>query len=182
MSYKQKLLEFNAGPKYRDEMLFMSKLIGADNTDKILDYGCGTGTMMEHLRSHSDAAIYGYDVENYLDEPVDFWWRQDFYFKFKKAYFMHSIAHIEDVRLQLIKLKDEFLLPDSTIYVLTPNASWISLQKNREYLADKTVVQHFTAKSLGELFVQCGFKVESQGQYGAELNGNHERLFLTARL
>ena len=182
MTYQQKLIEFNATPKYRKEMEFMHAIIGPTGQDKILDYGCGTGTMMEYLRDNSQANVYGYDVHYYLPEPDSFYWRQEYHFKFQKIYFMHSLAHIDDITQHLIALKTKFLDPGAMVYVLTPNAIWMSEKNNPGYIKDPTTVKHFTPKTLAELFTECGYKVVTQGQYGEELNGSHERLFLSAIL
>ena len=180
--YQQKLIGFNNTPKYKREMSFLTTLVNPQKTDKILDYGCGTGTMMDDMREEDGPTVYGYDVQYYIEEPDCFWWRQELTFQFNKVYFMHSIAHIPDIEQKLIKLKEEFLLPNSQVYVLTPNASWMTAKNNPDYIPDPTVVEQFTPKSLEDLFIRCGFKIEILGQFGEELEGQHERIFLNARL
>lgn len=183
--YQRKLIGFNNTPKYKLEMKFMEALIQPGNEhENILDYGCGTGSMMKYLRDNNQAKVYGYDKDCYLEDLKSqdaFWWRQEFSFKFDKVYFMHSLAHIEDVGQKLLRLKDDFLNPGSTIYILTPNVEWMRIKGNPDYIKDPTVIQHFNTATLHMLLLKCGFKIESQGQYGEELSGIHERLFITAK-
>ncbi len=186
--YQKKLIGFNNTAKYKLEMEFIKTLIQpavriAGGNGNVLDYGCGTGYMAGYLRTETGAEVYGYDKNTYTPAEADpFYYRKEFHFKFDKIYFMHSLAHIEDVKEKLLQLQDEFLNPGSMIYVNTPNFEWMDLKKNKEYKPDTTVIQHFEPESLENLFISCGYKIEYQGQFGDQILGVHERLFLTAKL
>jgi hypothetical protein len=107
---------------------------------------------------------------------------QDFGYLFKKdvlqdwcvVYFMHSIAHIENI--------DSILkgLNTNSVVVITPNKDWLNLQSKENYSPDKTVLNHYNQTELVELFESCGYSIESVGQFGEQTQGQNERIFLKA--
>ena len=138
--------------------------------------------MAAYLRTETGAEVYGYDKNRYTPAEVDkFYHRKEYHFKFDKIYFMHSLAHIENVQEKLQQLPDEFIDPGSMIYIMTPNAEWMDLKKNAKYKPDPTTVQHFEPETLEALMISCGFKIQSQGQFGEMVMGTHERLFMVAK-
>ena len=169
MSYKEKLNDFNSKLKYHEELLFLDLLM-CNAEGKILDYGCGTGYAVDCLREHGKD-VFGYDATQY--EPT---------FKYSPAigsfeivYFMHSIAHIPGIK-EVIKALDT-----ESIIVITPNLSWIRLQqKDNNYVADPTIIEHFTKKSLEKLFISCGFSIDLIGEIGQKTENHSERLVLKA--
>jgi 2-polyprenyl-3-methyl-5-hydroxy-6-metoxy-1,4-benzoquinol methylase len=179
--YKERLKQFNSTEKYKNELDFLCRLMNPRPGEKILDYGCGIGTAVMHIRENYGVACYGYDVVNYAqnDESI---FRTEFFFKFDKVFFMHSIAHIPNIEQKLIYLK-ELLAPEARIYVVTPNKMWLdNIGTPSTYIPDGTVINHLTSLNLIELFVHAGYKNISPSQFGGYLNGVNERLFLEASL
>lgn len=178
MSYKLKLIEFNSTEKYKKELAFLYSLLNLDIKDVVLDYGCGIGTSVELLRSKNINA-FGYDVYRWVDGEPE-WFSGSFGMQFSHIYFMHSFAHIPEPK-KLVENIKEFLQDDGTIVVITPNKDWLDLMKSNNYVPDPTVVEHFTAQSLSDLFTGAGYKIESIGQFG-NIKGNiNERLFIKCR-
>jgi ubiquinone/menaquinone biosynthesis C-methylase UbiE len=93
MGYKEKLVQFNKTANYNNEMRFMMGLIEPDENEIIIDYGCGTGYMMERIKELSGVQCFGYDVTDYSIHSVDNMLNAlpD---SIDKVYFMHSFAHI----------------------------------------------------------------------------------------
>jgi SAM-dependent methyltransferase len=180
MNYKQKLIQFNNTSNYLIEMDFMIKLLSLKKNEKILDYGCGTGFMVEELNSNTKAEVFGYDVNDYLLIQNKFRFRDSYHFKFDKAYFMHSIAHIENLIISLKYLKDNLLKEGGEIHVITPNKLWLKEINKKDYTPDPTVVEHYDCEGLIQIITNCGYKVVHYGQFGKILNGQHERIFIKA--
>lgn len=176
--YREKLSGFNRTEKYHKEMEFMSKLMDISSTEKVLDFGCGIGTMRDYLYRTTRADVRGYDRYCYLDKEPD-WFNHSFFFQFDIVYFMHSFAHLENVEWELKNLK-QFLRSESELYVLTPNLDWIRAQKDSSYRPDPTVVSHFNCNSLKKVFEDNGFEVDYCGQFGAYSSNSNERVFLKA--
>ena len=180
-NYRQKLLRFNATEKYRKEMKGLFGLIDPQPNEKILDYGSGLGVMIDYLKDRSQADVYGYDKFDYFIEKPDYI-RAEFFFKFDKIYFQHSIAHIEDIKTQLINIKENFLKVGGKIIVVTPNKIWLDLIDNPNYIPDDTVFCHYDIGALIDLFVNAGFKIEVAGQFGEIIEVQQERIYLIAKL
>jgi 2-polyprenyl-3-methyl-5-hydroxy-6-metoxy-1,4-benzoquinol methylase len=180
LSYKQKLIQFNSTPKYLIEMDFMIKLISPKQNEKVLDYGCGTGFMVEHLNDNTKAEVFGYDIEDYLLIKDKHRFRDSYHFKFDKVYFMHSIAHIENLELSLIYLKKNMLVNNGEIHIITPNKLWLDKASKKDYIPDTTVAEHFDCEGLLQLLKNLGYKIIHYGQFGKVLNDQHERIFVIA--
>jgi len=157
-------------------MQFFKQFMNIQKNDRILDYGCGVGTMVEYLTSISRGDVYGFDVRPYFDKEP-FWFRTEYYFTFHKVYFMHSIAHIESLATRLIELK-ELLEPNAEVFVLTPNKLWLDNMINSKYKPDPTVVKHRTQGELTDVFQSAGYRVTGSGQFGVCDCGQNERIFL----
>ena len=93
---------------------------------------------------------------------------------------MHSIAHIEHPKLLVQNIR-EFLQDNGTVVVVTPNKDWLGLMTNNNYKPDTTVVEHFTAQSLYNLFKGEGYKIDCVGQFGNIKENINERLFIKCR-
>lgn len=178
MNYKQKLIDFNSTPKYKAELKFLRGLIGEETAD-ILDFGCGIGTAINYLSERIEGKIYGYDVKHYLEEKNNWYVEQKPAAQYGHIYFMHSLAHIENVQGTLNNLKDN-LLPKGKITVITPNLDW--LREIGITHSDPTVVRHFTPESLKRLFTSLNYSIIQQGQFGEVKNGLSERLFIQVQI
>lgn len=189
--YKERLRAFNSTPKYKAEMDFLIRLMQPGRGEKILDYGCGLGTIVNHINSNTDAKCYGYDVRNYWEQDDNsFYYRENYFFKFHKVFFFHSIAHIPNINEKLIALK-ELLLPDAKVYVITPNSQWLEHNPPpHSYEYDKTVLKHFNQSELITLFRKAGYNVDKMqhGGFGNCIGTTlgcyyvNERLFLEATI
>lgn len=162
--YSKRLVDFNSTEKYKAELAELERLLQLEPHHIVLDYGCGIGTALTHL--NSKAEVYGYDVNTFEDSviPEDKIWTggDD---KFDRIYFMHSIAHIFEVKELLTELKENNLAPGGKIVVMTPNKSWLMRKNGRDFKSDDTVIEHFTNRSLYDLFNQAGMMCEYVGQF-----------------
>lgn len=181
-NYKQRLAAFNETEKYKSERDFALRLLNPQKDERILDYGTGLGRMVYYLNEHFGCSAYGYDVHNFREKDDSFLFRREFFFKFQKVLFMHSLAHVENIESRLCYLRDN-MEHGGQVLVITPNNDWLRMiETARQYVADPTLIAHFTSTELKNLFVGCGFKVTNSGQFGAIKNGQHERLFLQATI
>jgi len=179
--YKEKLRAFNSPPKYRNALDILYRLMAPQPNEKILDYGCGLGTAVREFNRHGGAQVFGYDIRNYRDHDDEHLFRSEYFFKFDKVYFMHSLAHINEIGTALINLKT-ILKPGARLYVITPNDEWLSYFKNeKNYQKDPTVIRHFDSFSLMDQLSQFDFEPITRGQFGSMLAGFNERLFLEAQ-
>ena len=174
--YAQKLYRFNFTEKYTSELEFMSGLLRPSLSEVIVDYGCGLGTAVHYFNKEHGCDVFGYDVNDY--------WEGDRSRSIKKVtegcdkvFFMHSLAHIVDAENVISSLKE---LGVKEVHVITPNGIWLSIQGNKNYTADDTVIEHYTAHTLERLFDGC--KIIQQGQFGKRDAGMHERLFISVEL
>lgn len=183
-AYKKKLSDFNNTVKYVEERGMLISLLDLNAGDKVLDYGCGLGRNVHYVNDLAmGAKCFGYDYYNLVEEVNDHLFRQSYHFKFDKVFFMHSLAHIPDVEGKLMFLRETMLNPSAIISVITPNKDWLSLiERAKDYVADETVICHFTQQELERLFVHSGFKVLEIGQVGTEKGDQKERLFLKATI
>jgi hypothetical protein len=169
MSYAEKLQQFNSTAKYMSELVFLQRLIG--NEQKvIMDFGCGINTALKFLNTRTSCVCLGYDKNKYL-QHFDYCSPHE---HVNIVYFMHSIAHIENIESVLMSLNTK------TIIVITPNKSWIDENKNDFYKPDHSVIKHFTQDSLIELVEASGYAVAESGQFGKCINNKNERIFLIA--
>lgn len=175
--YADKLKGFNSTQKYKTEVDFLELIGKFQEGDVILDYGCGIGTAIDHFRNKG-VKVYGYDRFNYVAHE----YVSDSYplGMFNKVYFMHSIAHIDDVITKLIDLK-QGLKDGAEVIVITPNLNWLNQVNNKNYKPDPTVISHFDNLTLKYIFEKAGYEITLQGQFGDNLNGYNERLILKAK-
>lgn len=179
MTYKERLIAFNSTEKYAAEMVFMAGLIDAKQGDKIIDFGCGIGTMVKYMQSNTEAMVFGHDIYQYI-EPAPSWFRPSIYFVSDKVYFMHSLAHIYNPHKIIETLRLHYLRIGGTVSVITPNADWLAAKNKADGIkSDESVVEHFTMNTLLDLF--SAFKVVNYGQFGEYYEGQNERLFIVAK-
>lgn len=191
MSYAEKLLGFNKKPKYKQESDFMKWMVDVHTQDSVLDFGCGIGTLsQEIIKENILTAVYGYDIHlRSYEKFFKFSPTNPAYFdllpehiNYNKVYMMHSIAHVRNLKDELVKLKEK-LQVGVEISILTPNLEWINQVKkiNPKYKPDDTVVQHFNQTTLQNLFVDLGFEVILQGQMGEFFDNHNERIYLKVK-
>lgn len=183
MNYTERLIRFNSSDKYRSEMEFLLRLINPKPGDQILDYGCGIGTCLNYIREKSGARLSGFDITYHGTGDLPDWFTQQLSSLYDVVYFMHSLAHIENVEDVLGNIKKK-LNASSRIIVITPNSNWDSEMKpvSSNYKPDTTVVKHFTPEELERIFINSGYKVDLLGQFGKPLNGHNERIFMVASI
>lgn len=182
MDYKEKLEQFNATPKYKEELKLLLHLVDrfCQHSDSVLDFGCGLGTASKFIQDNcrKDIWVDGYDKTPYNEE---FDYEETLLgYKCNAIYFMHSFAHIQFDDLDF--LKNLLFDGKGIVIIITPNKDWIDSMKNENYVPDPTVVRHYGATELQDLFIANGFEIKMQGQFGESKNGFNERLFLVAEL
>lgn len=172
MDYKQKLEEFNSTSKYKAELDFLLMLTN-DCNGSFMDYGCGIGTAMNYIKRKRNVSIAGYDIVPMLKYEYLRYVRNDS--AVNLVFFMHSIAHIENIKQVLTNILDT-----NHVVVITPNADWLAKVSKEGYISDSTVYKHYTQAELVALFESCGYVVNLYGSFGNNVEGFNERIFLKA--
>lgn len=168
MDYNKKLEEFNNTDKYNNELELLWTLFGVD-FNKVLDYGCGNRYAMDRFNKRKKA-FFGYDVNAWGKSYPN----SDALGRYDIVYFMHSLAHIEDIEKVLRNLDTR------VICIITPNKGWLDLQENKNYKPDPTVIKHYTETELRLLVEGAGYKVDLIGQTGDTTHNQQERVFIKA--
>lgn len=172
IEYKARLTAFNSTEKYRSEL---DKLIEwMQPSGKILDYGCGTGYAVNHLRGLGFDA-YGYDYYRYVEGDPE-WYRTKFMFKFDHAYLLHSAAHIPDFTDAMERLS-ALLNYGAFVTIITPNRNYLNEIVNDKYVPDPTVIRHFNLPDIIAAMPER-YKVVSCGHFGEMVNGISERIII----
>ncbi|MDP3150339.1 MAG: methyltransferase domain-containing protein [Ignavibacteria bacterium] len=185
--YKEKLKEFNSSEKYWKEVHLLDKLLNIGDSEIILDFGCGIGTVMDFFITRYNASVLGFDVYDYtngLKDKVftDLDTLTSSGSSFNKIYFFHSFAHIKQIADVLSKLK-LILSKDSELVIITPNLDFDNFFKSKikesTYRPDTTVVEHYNCEKLHNLMALNGFQTVNIGQFGKFLPGEpfNERIF-----
>lgn len=163
MDYKEKLRQFNSTEKYQKELDFLYALFGKD-FNSVLDFGCGNLYAVEQFNKRKKA-FFGYDVVNYTGKQY-----ADKLGVYDIVYFMHSLAHISNIKEVLNELQTKYFI------VITPNKDWLDKQDKTNYNPDITVINHYNMKELKELFTSIGCEIIVSGN----LNDG-ERIFIKAK-
>jgi hypothetical protein len=172
MDYKEKLKEWNSTEKYKNEILFLNKLL--PEPKYALDYGCGRGVCAYVIGAD------GYDINDYNECLRSFEYHNSLPDNdYTDVYFMHSFSHISNPKEVLAEIKSKY--PKAIITIITPNKDWISKQNNPDYIPDTTVYKHYTQKELKEILKSCGYLVTLYGQFGEEVDRINERLFIQCK-
>ncbi len=181
--YFKRLNQFNSSEKYQNEMQFLLNLLQPVNKNEIiLDYGCGTGTLIKFLKTNTQSNVSGFDIHNYMHPEISHLLIKEISSKYDKIIFMHSLAHIQNLDKILIKLKLN-LSEDGKIFVITPNKDfddYFKKIKEQNYIPDQTVVKHYNLEELQNLFTFCDYQVHFIGKFGKLIGNIHERCFLIA--
>lgn len=182
-SYLDKLKSFSSTDKYLIEQNFLFNLmLPINENENILDYGCGVGTNIRYLQKKTSAQIFGYDIEKYIDSDLENNFIYNVKGLYKKIIFQHSIAHIQNIKDVLAKLKEN-LVEQGEIIIITPNKEFDEYHKkikNVGYVPDITVQKHYNSQELVELFISSGYKIKIAGTFGKLIENIHERCFLIA--
>lgn len=173
MTYKERLIKFNSTDKYLSEVSFVSNFLKKE--EKVLDYGCGIGTAVRRFQIVTNSLVFGYDVQNYLEEPTAWFMESPPRDVYHHITFIHSLAHIENPFELLVKLRAN-LTVTGKISVITPNLDWINYVGDTK--SDDTVIEHYTPKTLSNLFIGSGYTIKTLAQIGEYRGGFNERIFI----
>lgn len=168
MNYNEKLKGFNSTEKYNNELEFLWSLFGED-FNKVLDYGCGNCYAMNKFNKRKNA-FNGYDVNMWGEQHSN----SDKLGQYDIVYFMHSLAHIENIEEVLQNLNTDM------ICIITPNKKWLNLQSTEGYIPDPTVIKHYSENELRKLIEITGYRLDLIGQLGATTENQQERIFIKA--
>lgn len=172
MIYAEKLKQFNSTEKYKNELELLKMLLvfNGNVSKNILDYGCGNGDAARFLIGEK-YYVDGYDKTHH---NPNFNYKKDSLNTYDTVYFLHSFAHIENIKEVLIDLVCK------KIIVITPNKEWLKLNHSDSYQPDPTVINHYSKNELQELFESLNFAVDVIGSFGNEKNNQRERIFIIA--
>lgn len=161
-----------------DEDYYINKKYGIKPDGRL-----GLGRIVRQLRTQHRANAFGYDIINLREWDDEKIFRSNFNTQFDKIYFMHSLAHIPNVKDEIDRTVNEFLKYAGRIVVITPNQKWLNeiSRINTNYVPDPTVKTHFTSESLAKLFTDVGMSIIAEGQFGSGINDLNERLFIIAQ-
>lgn len=163
--YSKRLVEFNNTEKYQAELAELERLLQLESHHTVLDFGCGIGTAILQI-GQKVKDIRGYDVNFFEDSkiPSHQFWKGD-NIKFDRIYFMHSLAHMVGAKRALKELVEFNLAPGGKIVVITPNKSWLLRKNGADFKSDDTVIEHFTIRSIHDLFHEIGMVCETISQF-----------------
>ncbi len=148
-------------------------LIRGNPRARVLDYGCGTGTLVAELRREGIDTV-GYDPSSsavalarqqgipvFAEVPAG---------PFDLIMFWHSLEHI-DAPLALIQSVRPLLAPEGKLLIAVPNAaSWEAhLAKDRWFHYDYPFHRvHFTPRAIRLMLERAGFRVSSVDFFNPE--------------
>ncbi|HYF49287.1 MAG TPA: class I SAM-dependent methyltransferase [Planctomycetota bacterium] len=131
---------------------------GLKRHSRVLDYGCGSGILVDLLKEQNYSDVFGYDPysvhydnKSVLDEPYDFVIAQD------------VIEHDSDPRAFLATVY-QYLKPGGILVVGTPRADAIDLARPEESLHALHAPFHlhiFSEAQLKRLVDQEGFELQN---------------------
>lgn len=125
--------------------------------DSLLDYGCGSGLLLEYLKRHGYRNCHGYDpyVERYRDESV-----------LNQTYDVilsfDVIEHVESPQVLVTSLK-KLIKSDGWLCIFTPRADGIDLERSEEFINALHMPYHLhilSEDALIRMFAQKGFKFD----------------------
>lgn len=105
-----------------DQLLWRLRRAGLRRQHSVLDYGCGNGAFLQHLRARGYAAVSGYD--QYSDRFSD---RSVLEGRYDLVFSQDVIEHVEHPRALLREL-GRLVRPGGLIAIGTPNAQDIDLR------------------------------------------------------
>ncbi|MFQ5669188.1 MAG: class I SAM-dependent methyltransferase [Acidobacteriota bacterium] len=176
-AYYTRVARWSASPEYRAEIQALVNALRLERGNRILDLGCGTGTMMRYLQA------LGMDPVGIDAAPV--WMgacpvrpvvcadahRLPFpSARFHAAVLVHVVAHLAHPRAALEEV-GRVLRPGGQIGVLTPNRFFLSALKMNPlagwgYLPDPTVERHLSLQAVKRLLAETGFSLKLARTWG----------------
>jgi 2-polyprenyl-3-methyl-5-hydroxy-6-metoxy-1,4-benzoquinol methylase len=151
-------------------------------TRKLLDIGCGKGAFGAHLKSLCDIEVHGFEINPVAAAEANKRLDRVFHGDLEKnpdlipsqAYdcitLLDVLEHLQDP-WSLLQQTSKWLQPDGIVVASLPNVRHypvlkdLLFQKSFRYsnigVLDRTHLRFFTKVSVQELFIDCGFHVDS---------------------
>lgn len=132
--------------------------------DKVLDFGCGGGYMLEKLNCK---ARYGVDINSQARDEAEkkgirvFEKLEDIdsNVKFDVILFHHTLEHLENPAATLKELK-KYLKKEGLLICVVPIDDWRIEKKYKKDDINRHLYT-WTPLILGNLFVHCGYKIQN---------------------
>jgi SAM-dependent methyltransferase len=149
-------LDFHARIGYRNRLRMLQRR-GFQTSQRLLDYGCGTGIFIDYLRTQGAANVFGYDafVPGYADAGV-----------LAKPYdavvSYDVIEHVDDPR-EFMHTFAKLVVPGGLLVIGTPNADHLSLRGPTLPLLTLSQPYHrhiLSERMLVRLGRECGLEAE----------------------
>jgi 2-polyprenyl-3-methyl-5-hydroxy-6-metoxy-1,4-benzoquinol methylase len=158
-------VQWRLDPMYRS-LLQRLTAAGLDKSQRILDYGCGSGALVKFLRRNGYEHTYGYDA--YTPEFAD---QSSLERRYDCVVSQDVIEHV-DSPLELLALFDRLTEPSALIAIGTPDAAAIDLRVAEKYVHTLHVPYHrhiLTSAALREHGEALGWRVS---RYYSTMYGN----------
>jgi SAM-dependent methyltransferase len=139
--FKSHKLNFHTRIGYRNRLRLM-KRIGFQSSQRILDYGCGSGLFVEFLRTSGVSRAFGYDLfeSGYSDQKA-----------LAESYDLvvsyDVIEHADDPR-QFMHALSRLVRPGGVLVIETPNADHVSLSRPGNPLLHPPYHRHILSRRM----------------------------------
>jgi SAM-dependent methyltransferase len=122
---KQQTVTFHERIGYRNRLRLLERQ-GLQQSDRILDYGCGAGLFVDFLRARGFDHVFGYDP--YLPAVADPQLLTETY----DAVVSYDVIEHDDDPRQWLRTVGRLVRPDGLLAIGTPNADGVSIARKND--------------------------------------------------